>query len=77
MVVPFEPATRSVAGEAFDPLGKGRHPAALNYGDCMAYATATVANEPLLYIGDDFARTDIEAARLFVHLLNPGLGYAR
>jgi ribonuclease VapC len=44
------------------PFGKGRHPARLNYGDCMAYATAAVAEEPLLFVGDDFARTDIEAA---------------
>jgi ribonuclease VapC len=51
-----------VAGEAFDRFGKGRHPAALNYGDCMTYATARVAGLPLLYVGGDFARTDIEAA---------------
>lgn len=40
--------------------GKGRHPAALNFGDCLTYATAYVAGEPLLCVGDDFAQTDLE-----------------
>jgi ribonuclease VapC len=48
--------------EAFRRFGKGRHPAALNFGDCLSYATAKVANHPLLFVGDDFSRTDIEAA---------------
>jgi ribonuclease VapC len=48
--------------EAFRRFGKGRHPAALNFGDCLSYATAKVANHPLLFVGNDFARTDIEAA---------------
>ena len=39
--------------------GKGRHPAALNFGDCCAYAVASVAGEPLLCLGDDFAQTDL------------------
>ena len=43
-------------------FGKGRHPAALNFGDCFAYACAREAKAPLLYKGDDFSRTDIEAA---------------
>lgn len=42
--------------------GKGRHPASLNYGDCFAYALAKLANEPLLFKGDDFSRTDIRSA---------------
>lgn len=42
--------------------GKGRHPAALNFADCMSYALAKRADEPLLFIGNDFAQTDIEAA---------------
>jgi ribonuclease VapC len=62
VVVPFGARHEEVAIEAFARFGKGRHPAALNYGDCMAYATARVADEPLLYIGNDFKRTDIEAA---------------
>lgn len=49
----------SVAAEAFIRYGKGRHPAQLNYGDCMSYATAKVADEPLLFVGDDFAKTDL------------------
>jgi ribonuclease VapC len=48
--------------EAFRRFGKGRHPAALNFGDCLSYAAAKLAGHPLLFIGDDFARTDIEAA---------------
>lgn len=62
VVVPFGARHEEVSIDAFARFGKGRHPAALNYGDCMAYATAWVADEPLLFIGDDFSRTDIEAA---------------
>ena len=47
---------------AFDRYGKGRHPARLNFGDCMAYAVAAAADVPLLYKGDDFAQTDIRSA---------------
>ena len=43
-------------------FGKGHHPAALNFGDCLSYATARVANRPLAFVGGDFPRTDIEAA---------------
>ena len=48
--------------DAFLRFGKGRHPAALNYGDCMTYATARIAEAPLLYTGSDFSKTDIERA---------------
>ena len=48
--------------EAFQRFGKGRHPAALNFGDCMAYALAKSLDAPLLYKGDDFALTDVRAA---------------
>ncbi len=61
-VAPFEILHREVAAEAFLRYGKGRHPAALNFGDCMTYATARVAGEPLLFVGDDFAKTDIPPA---------------
>lgn len=61
-VVPFENCHWEVAVDAFHRYGKGRHPAALNYGDCMAYASARVAGEPLLFVGNDFARTDIAPA---------------
>jgi len=48
--------------DAFRRFGKGRHPAALNFGDCLSYATAKLAGHPLLFVGEDFSRTDIEAA---------------
>ena len=48
--------------EAFRRFGRGRHPAGLNFGDCMTYATARLAGEPLLCVGDDFPRTDLELA---------------
>lgn len=47
---------------AFARFGNGRHPAALNSGDCFAYACARHARVPMLYKGDDFALTDIEPA---------------
>jgi len=40
-------------------FGKGRHPAALNFGDCFSYALAKERDEPLLFVGGDFARTDV------------------
>ena len=46
---------------AWRRFGKGRHPAALNYGDCFAYALAKVCQLPLLFLGDDFPRTDIQS----------------
>ncbi|HEV2791630.1 MAG TPA: type II toxin-antitoxin system VapC family toxin [Solirubrobacterales bacterium] len=61
-VVPFDDRHWRVAVDAFFRYGKGRHPAALNYGDCMTYASARVAEMPLLFVGDDFARTDIAPA---------------
>ena len=61
-VRPLLPEVRHVAVEAHARFGKGRHPAALNFGDCFAYACARHARVPLLYTGDDFSRTDIEAA---------------
>jgi ribonuclease VapC len=50
------------AADAFDRFGRGRHPAKLNLGDCMAYAVARTHDAPLLYKGGDFARTDIQSA---------------
>ncbi len=52
----------ALAIDAFDRFGKGRHRARLNMGDCFAYACARHFGQPLLYKGDDFAQTDIEAA---------------
>ncbi|WP_195165976.1 PIN domain-containing protein [Mycobacteroides abscessus] len=48
------------AQRAYLHFGRGRHPAGLNFGDCMSYATAELAHEPLLAIGDDFPQTDLE-----------------
>lgn len=48
-----------VARKAWRDYGKGRHPAALNIGDCCAYSLAKVSGEPLLFKGDDFSKTDI------------------
>jgi len=49
---------------AWRRFGKGRHPAALNYGDCFAYALAKSRQAPLLFTGDDFTKTDIEPVAL-------------
>lgn len=46
---------------AWRRFGTGRHPAALNFGDCFAYATARLAGAPLLFKGDDFGQTDLAA----------------
>lgn len=47
---------------AFMEWGKGRHPASLNFGDCFAYALANERDIPLLYVGSDFLKTDLEGA---------------
>lgn len=61
-LIAFGPDHSSIAREAFRRYGRGRHPAALNFGDCMAYAVARVAGESPLYEGDDFSQTDIASA---------------
>lgn len=50
------------ARRAWRRYGKGRHPAGLNFGDCFSYALASLAGEPLLFKGNDFSQTDIQAA---------------
>jgi ribonuclease VapC len=55
-------ASAQTARQAYRDFGKGQHPAALNFGDCLAYALAKSLDEPLLFKGSDFSRTDIEAA---------------
>jgi len=60
--IPFAADHAAVAREAFLRYGKGRHLAALNFGDCIAYATARLEAMPLLFKGEDFRLTDIEAA---------------
>ena len=56
------PDQARLACEAYQQFGKGNHPAKLNLGDCFAYALAKARREPLLFKGDDFRMTDIEAA---------------
>lgn len=58
-VVAVDRAQALVAREAHRNYGKGRHPAALNYGDCFAYALSRTTTEPLLYKGSDFSQTDV------------------
>lgn len=58
-VIPFDERHLGWARDAYRRFGKGRHPAALNLGDCIAYATARVAALPLLFKGSDFEQTDI------------------
>lgn len=61
-VVPFTAEHARLARAAHARFGKGRHPAGLNLGDCFAYALAVERGEPLLFKGEDFARTDVKAA---------------
>jgi ribonuclease VapC len=65
--VTIEPVTEEqarIARAAYRDYGRGSgHPARLNFGDCFAYALARATGEPLLFKGDDFAHTDITAAR--------------
>ena len=61
-VAPFGEREWHAAVEAFLRFGRGRHKAALNFGDCLAYASAIVANDSLLFTGNDLARTDITPA---------------
>ncbi|MDQ3170281.1 MAG: type II toxin-antitoxin system VapC family toxin [Acidobacteriota bacterium] len=61
-IVPFAEPEWRAAAKAFHRYGCGRHKAALNFGDCLAYATAATTGDSLLFVGDDFARTDIPPA---------------
>ena len=61
-IVPFEEDHYETAVSAFLRYGKGRHPAGLNFGDCMSYAFARISGLPLLFTGDDFSKTDIQVA---------------
>lgn len=61
-VVAFDAAQANMARLAYSRFGKGRHPAALNFGDCFAYALARVHGESLLFKGKDFSQTDIPPA---------------
>jgi ribonuclease VapC len=63
VVIPFAADHWRTACSAYVRFGRGRHPAALNFGDCMTYATARLAGLPLLCVGDDFPLTDLEIVR--------------
>jgi ribonuclease VapC len=60
--LPFGELHWREAVEAFRRFGKGRHAAQLNFGDCLTYAAARLTGEPLLFVGSDFAATDLPAA---------------
>lgn len=63
VVAPVDVDQARVAREAYRDYGRGSgHPAKLNFGDCFAYALASVTDEPLLYKGDDFSQTDLRSA---------------
>ena len=61
-VVGVDTATARRAAAAYDRWGKGSHPAALNFGDCFAYALAEAYDCPLLFTGSDFSQTDVRRA---------------
>ncbi len=61
-IIPFTDVHYGTAVTAWLKFGKGRHPAALNFGDCLTYAIAKLAGEPLLCVGSDFSQTDLELA---------------
>ena len=61
-VVPFGEDHWRVAGEAHTKFGEGRHAAGLNFGDCLTYAVARLAGQPVLCLGDDFSKTDLDLA---------------
>lgn len=62
VVVALDRAQAELAREGFRRYGKGRHPAALNFGDCFAYALAKALDAPLLFKGTDFDKTDVRCA---------------
>lgn len=63
-VVAVDLAQAELARQAYRDFGKGRHPAGLNFGDCFSYALAKQLEEPLLFKGSDFSRTDVETESL-------------
>ena len=61
-VIPFTEEHWRAAVDAYGRFGKGRHAAGLNFGDCLTYAVAHLSGQPLLFVGDDFAKTDLPSA---------------
>lgn len=62
VVIDVDEASARRAAAAYASFGKGVHPAALNYGDCFAYEVAQRYGCPLLFVGDDFSKTDVRSA---------------
>lgn len=62
-ITPVDEVLAQRAVDAWRRLGKGRHPASLNFGDCFTYALAEHSGYPILCVGDDFARTDLSTLR--------------
>ena len=62
-VVPVDEEQVALARDAALRFGRGRHHAALNFGDCFSYALAVARNEPLLFVGNDFTKTDVEVSK--------------
>jgi ribonuclease VapC len=60
--IPIDERVGRLAVECFESYGKGRHSAALNFGDCLSYACAKAHDAALLFKGNDFARTDVKIA---------------
>ena len=58
----FDTEQAEIAATAYEAFGKGRHPAELNFGDCISYALAKQTGEPILFKGTDFQKTDIASA---------------
>ncbi len=63
-IVSFDADQVLLARSAYEKYGKGHHPAALNLGDCCSYALSRSSGEPLLFKGNDFSRTDVNAVEL-------------
>ena len=61
-IAPVDASQARIAAQGFAKYGKGRHAAGLNFGDLFAYALAKTRDEPLLFKGDDFAKTDVKRA---------------
>jgi ribonuclease VapC len=60
-IVPMTEAAARRVGQAYEQWGRGMHPSALNFGDCFAYVLAKEQSCRLLYVGDDFAKTDVDS----------------
>ncbi len=63
-LVPVDSEQAFLARQAFRQYGKGRHAASLNFGDCFSYALSKSLGEPLLFKGEDFAKTDLQAVAI-------------